>query len=438
MIVYCCPKCKLVDLGEENEWKNCMRCGSPMQSLGISTSEWNKYSQAQMAEAVDGFVAEHGGVAASEIARDTVPEDHDTAAPEIVTEKIEEPYVDDGPATVQLEETSYDKVRPKDSDAKDSAPKVSGSQVPSRRKSVSSDADAGAVDNSGRVSKLSIAAFICALLGCSSTVGVILGIVDLVQGSRRNDNRKKGLSIAAIAVGSGLILLIFAATIGGAGSRYFDKIRGNAAVSETVTPAPEPVPEVAEEPAPTPDSMFEAEEESETAVGAEASAEDDQSQNMFAVESGDEAAAGSDEEAVDESDGSASESDDGAEEPNAKPLEKIISESESDTEANKEFVNKHKTNTIAAASIALDNYITDYDMSLAPQKWTIAKFDDTDTVIGMTDITYNGVKGKFIYVGTLNLNDSGKLKSATPHYLEVNGEVLEDDGYCDEVFDRMR
>lgn len=77
-------------------------------------------------------------------------------------------------------------------------------------------------------------------------------------------------------------------------------------------------------------------------------------------------------------------------------------------------------------------------MSLAPQRWTIAMFDDQNVVIGMTDITYDNQQGQYIYVGTLNFDDIGKVVGAQPHYLEVNGTVLGDDGYCDDVFDTLR
>lgn len=123
------------------------------------------------------------------------------------------------------------------------------------------------------------------------------------------------------------------------------------------------------------------------------------------------------------------------------PLDTETSGSDSDTQANKEFISEHETDIVVAASLALDNFLDkkSYKMSLAPQNWTIAKFDETETtVIGMTDITYNGQKGKYIYVGTLNINDSGKVESAKPHYLEVNGQVLGDDGYCDDVFDKIK
>lgn len=98
---------------------------------------------------------------------------------------------------------------------------------------------------------------------------------------------------------------------------------------------------------------------------------------------------------------------------------------------------KYDNDFIASAKMTLDRFITNYDLSLAPQKWTIAKFDDTDTLIGMTDITYQDRVGKFIFVGTLNI-ENDKVTSVTPHYIEVNGEVLGDDSYCDDVFNTIK
>lgn len=118
--------------------------------------------------------------------------------------------------------------------------------------------------------------------------------------------------------------------------------------------------------------------------------------------------------------------------------EPATSEQGSDSAANKGFIEKHDNEIVVAAKLALDNFISGYHMSLAPQRWILAKFDETDTVIGMTEITYNNQKGQYIYVGTLEIDDSGKVVSAKPHYLEVNGTVLGDDGYCDEVFDKIK
>ena len=107
--------------------------------------------------------------------------------------------------------------------------------------------------------------------------------------------------------------------------------------------------------------------------------------------------------------------------------------------SNKLFITKYESDIVVAAKMALDSFISDYKISLAPQNWTIAKFDETETtVITMTDITYNGQKVKYIYVGTLDIDNKGKVVSAKPHYLEVAGVVLGDDGYCKDVFDKIQ
>ena len=56
-------------------------------------------------------------------------------------------------------------------------------------------------------SKLSIWAFVLSLLGCTSIVGLILGIIDMAQG---NKTQKHGLSIAAIVISA--LFIIFGAT----------------------------------------------------------------------------------------------------------------------------------------------------------------------------------------------------------------------------------
>lgn len=108
------------------------------------------------------------------------------------------------------------------------------------------------------------------------------------------------------------------------------------------------------------------------------------------------------------------------------------------SQTNKDFIEKYDNEIVVAAKMALDNFISDYDMSLAPQRWTLAKFDDQDAVIGMTDISFKGQKGRYIYVGTLSFDNSGKVVSAQPHHIEVLGQVLGDDGYCDDLLDTLK
>ena len=98
-------------------------------------------------------------------------------------------------------------------------------------------------------------------------------------------------------------------------------------------------------------------------------------------------------------------------------VDEVPSDTVSNTKNNKEFIKHYETDIVVAASMSLEKFISGYKMSLAPQRWILAKFDDKDAVIGMTDIKYNNQEGKYIYVGTLNFDDSEKVVSATPHYI---------------------
>jgi len=83
-------------------------------------------------------------------------------------------------------------------------PQVSARKSPSQgtvRKNVTASTTSKAnnySDNEGKITGLSIAAFILSILGCLSIVGLILGIIDLTK----KDGRKKGLSIAAVVIGA--------------------------------------------------------------------------------------------------------------------------------------------------------------------------------------------------------------------------------------------
>lgn len=116
------------------------------------------------------------------------------------------------------------------------------------------------------------------------------------------------------------------------------------------------------------------------------------------------------------------------------PTEKII---ETGFKIDNDFISHHESEIIALATMTLDGFISGYKMSLAPQLWTIAVFDDSGAVMAITDITYNGIKGKYIYVGTINIKSNGSIESATPHYVSVAGYELGNDGYCNEFFENI-
>lgn len=64
-------------------------------------------------------------------------------------------------------------------------------------------------ENEGKITGLSITAFVFSLLSCLSIVGLILGIIDLTK----KDGRKKGLSIAAVVIAS-IVLIVSAVAVG--------------------------------------------------------------------------------------------------------------------------------------------------------------------------------------------------------------------------------
>ena len=88
-------------------------------------------------------------------------------------------------------------------------------------------------------SGLSIAAFICALLGCTSVIGFVLGVVDLIV----NRRRKHGLSIAAIIIASFWIIIAIVVNATSLSTLSSKKIDSKPPVSST---------EITEEPSETP------------------------------------------------------------------------------------------------------------------------------------------------------------------------------------------
>lgn len=111
---------------------------------------------------------------------------------------------------------------------------------------------------------------------------------------------------------------------------------------------------------------------------------------------------------------------------------------ENKEEENKAFIDKYDNTIVAHAKMALDNFIGNYKLSLAPQMWTLAVFDDKGAVIASTKVTYKDIAYTYYYVGTLNF-EGEKVVSSSPHYLALDNSltgayVLGNDHYCDEVF----
>ena len=58
-------------------------------------------------------------------------------------------------------------------------------------------------------------------------------------------------------------------------------------------------------------------------------------------------------------------------------------------------------------------------------------------MIGMTELSYKDVKYTYIFVGTLNMKSDGSVESTSPHLIAVGDTLFYNDGYCDELLERL-
>ncbi len=110
---------------------------------------------------------------------------------------------------------------------------------------------------------------------------------------------------------------------------------------------------------------------------------------------------------------------------------------ENSAESDSDFLEKHGNEIIIVAKSTLGNYWSGFKMTLAPEDWALAKYDDKDAMIAVSEVTYHGVTGPYIYVGTLEFDDAGKVVSVTSHYVQAQDVVLADDGYCVDVLEKV-
>jgi len=122
--------------------------------------------------------------------------------------------------------------------------------------------------------------------------------------------------------------------------------------------------------------------------------------------------------------------------PSAVDTPPVSSDPESgDADSEEDFVTAHKSDIIAASKLTLDNYVSGYKIPLAPQLWTVAKFDDVGAVAAMVDATKESTKASATVIVVLTpIMEGEKMTGATPHYISVGDVVYGDDGYCDSVF----
>lgn len=100
----------------------------------------------------------------------------------------------------------------------------------------------------------------------------------------------------------------------------------------------------------------------------------------------------------------------------------------------------YKSEVIVSSKQLLDRFITNYKVSLAPQRWTVADFDSDGAVMAMADVSLKskGTVERAMIVFTPVLSADGKMTGATPHFVSVGDVVYGDDGYCDEFFSNMQ
>ncbi len=245
MIVYCCPKCKMVDIGDDQEEKSCMRCSIPMLSLGISSAVWNNLDNAQMKEAINNCISgheQHNTIKQPEWGEDVAANRDENQANSYAEAHSQfashDDYTQSISEDIPIKEKSSSEIPPvqeraqnvsgknaksvtkkkvvsvnKDDFSTDS--KSMGQNVqtppPSRGGSVNSKGQyySASSDVMGKYTKMSVAALICSLFGCTSLIGLILGLIDLVQGVTAQDGRKKLASICAIIFS---VLMLFVIT----------------------------------------------------------------------------------------------------------------------------------------------------------------------------------------------------------------------------------
>ncbi len=99
-------------------------------------------------------------------------------------------------------------------------------------------------DYNGKVSPMSIIALVLSILGCTSIIGVVLGIVDVTK----KDGRKKWPSVTAIAVGSLLTIIVFAALASGSGNKNTKNPSSDNKIEKVTEEAPLELPKETDRP----------------------------------------------------------------------------------------------------------------------------------------------------------------------------------------------
>ncbi len=164
--LFYCKECNDLEAGSLGVDYSCGECGKKRISLGITEDDWNDYSEEEARAVLDKAI-ETAGV--SDI----------TAEQQVAT------GLDEGVET----DTNNTTIRNN---------RVKSVRNTDMSQNMADSTEIKSID--GKVSGLSILAFILSVIGCTGIIGVILGVIDLTK----PDNRKKGLSVAAIIIGAAL------------------------------------------------------------------------------------------------------------------------------------------------------------------------------------------------------------------------------------------
>ena len=101
------------------------------------------------------------------------------------------------------------------------------------------------------------------------------------------------------------------------------------------------------------------------------------------------------------------------------------------------YIDEYKNEIVVCAKQTLDNYIANYDISLAPQKWNLGMVDDDDNVYAVTRVTWQDRVYSYVYIGQLQFDENGKCTGSSGHLLALNDEILYNDHYADEFLENL-
>ena len=130
---------------------------------------------------------------------------------------------------------------------------------------------------------------------------------------------------------------------------------------------------------------------------------------------------------------------------NSSEAEIIPSETDDSSEENQptdepdiSFIENYDNEIVVSSTTLLERFINGYKISLAPQSWTIADFDENGAIMATTSVTDKSTNISQTAIVVLTpIMEGDKMTGATPHFVSVGDTVYGDDGYCDEFFSNL-